>query len=253
MKKLFLAFGFCCLLALAGCLETTQEITINEDGSGTLNNTSDMSAAIKMAKQFAGEKTAEMDKMATDTTILLESVIDSIPNLTPEEKTIVRKGSLNMNINMNDEKFLVKLNFPFKKLTEINLLNKLSGRVMEESMKNKMGEQKMEGMEGMDRAPKPTSVDDYFDVEYANGLIVKKLNKEKYAKVSDDEFLKEMQKMGEMGAGMTSNFIVNLPRPAKKVTAKNAKLSDDKKKITIKSSIDDFFDDPSKIEFRIEY
>jgi hypothetical protein len=65
-----------------------------------------------------------------------------------------------------------------------------------------------------------------------------------------------MQAMKEMaGQGMPINttLIFNLPRPAKKAEGKNVKLSADKKKVTITSSIDDFFDDVTKLEFKIEY
>lgn len=253
MKKVFLSIGIFCMVALAGCFETIQELTIKEDGSGSIHNTTDMSAGIGMIKQFGGDKASEMDKLSTDTTILLESVIDSIPNLTPEEKSIVRRGSMGMNINMKDEKFIITLNFPFNKLEEIQMLNRLSARVMEESMKNKMGENKMSDSMNMTDGPRASSVDDYFDINYANGLVSKKLNKEKYSSADNDEYLKGMQKMGETGAPMLSTFIINLPRPAKKVTGKNAEVSADKKKITIKNTIDDFFEEPSKIEFRIEY
>jgi hypothetical protein len=55
--------------------------------------------------------------------------------------------------------------------------------------------------------------------------------------------------------GMTMNFktIINLPRPAKKAEGKGIQLSNDKKKITIEGSLDDFLEDASKFEYEIEY
>lgn len=55
-----------------------------------------------------------------------------------------------------------------------------------------------------------------------------------------------------MGIG-NSTLIINLPKPAKKTEGKNVKLSDDKKKVTITSSAEDFFDDAAGLEFKIEY
>jgi hypothetical protein len=52
---------------------------------------------------------------------------------------------------------------------------------------------------------------------------------------------------------MNTTLIYNLPRPVKKAEGKNLKVSDDKKKVTILTSVEDFFDDVSKLEFRIEY
>ena len=56
-----------------------------------------------------------------------------------------------------------------------------------------------------------------------------------------------------MGLSMKANYVINLPRPAKTVEGKGIKLSEDKKTITISSDLDDFFDDPSKLEYKIEY
>jgi hypothetical protein len=105
----------------------------------------------------------------------------------------------------------------------------------------------------MEDMPSPTSIEDYFTTSFSKGLLIKTLNKEKYAGVQNDEYLKGMKESAGMGMPMTTTYIINLPRPAKKTEGKNVKLSDDKKKVTIETDIDDFFDDPSKLEFRIEY
>jgi hypothetical protein len=56
-----------------------------------------------------------------------------------------------------------------------------------------------------------------------------------------------------MGASVKYNYIINLPTTAKKVEGKSVKLSQDKKKVTLSVSSEDFFDDPSKFEYKIEY
>jgi hypothetical protein len=79
------------------------------------------------------------------------------------------------------------------------------------------------------------------------------LNKEKYAGVETDETMKGLKEISGMGMPMNNTTIINLPRAAKKVEGKNAKLSDDKKKLSIVASTEDFFDDATKLEFRVEY
>ena len=59
--------------------------------------------------------------------------------------------------------------------------------------------------------------------------------------------------MGQMGMPISFKTIINLPKPAKKAEGKGVKLSDDKKKITIEGTLDDFFEDPSQFEYEIEY
>jgi len=65
--------------------------------------------------------------------------------------------------------------------------------------------------------------------------------------------MKSLQQMSGMGSPMTVNYIINLPHRAKKVEGKAVKLSGDKRKVTVSVTSDDFFNDPSKFEYRIEY
>lgn len=106
---------------------------------------------------------------------------------------------------------------------------------------------------GTDQMPEPSSFDDYYSLEFSNGELKRKLRKEKYESVNNDQFLTGLRQAGEMGIPITATYIINLPRPAEKLEGKNAKLSDDKKTVTIKATIDDFFDNPESLEFKIKY
>lgn len=252
MKKLLFSLSFSGVLLLTGCFETTQEITLNEDGTGTLNNTSDMSAMIGLIKQMGGSDATKLGEEAVDTTFSLASQVDSISNLTDEEKELLKKGSVHINMNMKDDKFISTMSFPFSKPDEISALIKLSAKVTQESLKQQLGNNPAFG-DAIQDTSQTSSMDDYFTMSFSNGLLVKTINKEKYAGAADDEYLKGMKETAAMGIPMTATYIINLPRPAKKVEGKNVQISEDKKKITVKTDIDDFFDDPAKMEFRIEY
>lgn len=256
MKKIVYFLLTSCVILLAGCFESTQETTINEDGSGVLVNTTDMSTMVGMIKQFGGDEVKKMEGIVKDTSIALSSMADSIPGLTPAEKELVRNGTLYLNLNMKEEKFITRFNFPFKSVSDVNSLNKISLKLLNETMKRQMGDAPLAGGMGNmqdEDSPKQKLFDEYFDVEYSKGVISKKINKEKYATVEDDESMKTIQQMSGMGAPVTLNYIINLPRPAKKVEGKGIKLSEDKKKVTLNVTSEDFFDDPSKFEYRIEY
>ena len=252
MRKLFLSVLAAGTLLLSGCFESIQEVTINENGTGTYNTTLDMSALISMAKQMGGGKElTENDDKAIDSTIAMGQMADSMQNLSDDEKNLIKSGTLRINMNMKEEKFLTSLNFPFSNVDAIGPLNKLSGRIMAETMKDQMGKGGDEG--GAEAMPETSSLDDYFVTTFSQGLITRTIDKEKYAKAADDEFMKAMKEAGGMGLAMKSTYVINLPRPATKAEGKNIVLSEDKKKVTIKGDIEDFFDDPSKMEFRIEY
>ncbi len=124
MKKLLFPVILLTAIILTGCYESTQEITLNEDGTGTVSNTNDMSALISMAKQMGGaEKMGEAGDQKIDSTFALGKEADSIPGLSLEEKEMARKGTANITLNLKDEKFITKLNFPFSNPSEIGTLN----------------------------------------------------------------------------------------------------------------------------------
>jgi hypothetical protein len=252
MNKFFGLLLVGAVLVLTSC-ETTKEITFNPDGSGTMVTTTDMSGLIALAKMSGQGKELEKDDKAIDTTIALDKLVDSIPELNDEQRTLAKKGKLGLNISLADEKMMTKLHFPFSNASEISKLDELSAKVMEQTMKKQMGgDADSASPIPADALPK-ASMDDYFTMTYSKGLIERKVIAEKYAKVDDDKGMQSLKEMASEGMPMNTTLIFNLPKPAKKVEGKNAKLSEDKKKVTIVSSADDFFDDVAKMEFRIEY
>lgn len=252
MKKLLGLLLIGSAFVMTSC-ETTREISFKEDGSGTMVTTTDMSGLLAIAKMSGQGKDMEGDDKAIDTTINLDKMVDSIPDLSAEEKALAKKGTLGLNLNMAEEKLVTRLHFPFSNAGDISKLDQLSAKVMQQTMKKQMGD----GGENAppipaDEMPKG-SMEEYFTTTYKKGLIEKKHIAEKYADVGNDKGMQAMKEMAGQGMPMNTTLIFNLPRPVKKAEGKNLKLSEDKKKVTILSSVDDFFDDVTKLEFRIEY
>jgi hypothetical protein len=250
MKRFLLPFLAAIAFMFTGCLENTQEITINEDGTGTINTTSDMSGLIPLAKQFGGDKMDDLPQEKIDTIISLANGADSIPDLTEKEKELMKAGTLRMNMDMGNEKMIFGMNFPFQNIQQISEINGLSNKVMMQAIKSQTGGGEAIGGQEM---PQGSSMDDYFTVSFSAGILEKKLNKEKYAGVDGDEFLSGMKQTSAMGLVMKNTYIINLPRPAIKAEGKGLTISEDKKKITVAADINDFFDEPSKLEYHIEY
>jgi hypothetical protein len=256
MTKLLFLFLIGGALFMTGC-ETTREISLNKDGSGTLVTTMDMSGMIGMAK-MAGQGKEEMEKLeeqAIDTTVSLDRIADSLKDISTEEKALVKKGKLALQMDFKEDKFITKLEFPFSDPGQINKLDQISSKVIQDAVKKQMTAAAKDSAEaGIPGAGNMLegSIEDYFVTTYSKGIIEKKLVKEKYDSVGSDESMKALKEMTAMGVG-NSTLIINLPRPAIKAEGKNVKLSDDKKKVTITANAEDFFDDATQLEFRIEY
>jgi hypothetical protein len=253
MKNFLLLLLVAGSLLMTGC-ETTREISLNKDNSGTLTTITDMSSLIGMAKMSG--KSNEMDKLgeSMDTTVSLDKLADSLADITDEEKALVKKGKIGLQMNVPDNKLIIKVEFPFSDPAQINKLDKLSSKLLQRTLTKQLagagGDSALSDIPGGDMPQ--GSIEDYFITTYSKGIIEKKLNKEKYANAENDAGMKSLKEMSEMGMG-NSTLIINLPRPAKKAEGKNVKLSDDKKKVVITNSAEDFFDDATTLEFRIEY
>jgi len=273
MKKISWIAGLLMLVVFSGCFDTVDEFTIAENGSGTFVNSLDMGKILGLLKTMGGDndEMKEIEKLKTDTVVNLKDIKDSLKNLNDAEKKIAATGTLRIQLNANDEKMNFTFTFPFSKTSDIapiqSVLKKAKGDVIENIMGkltgeegNKKGGNKEDGDKGLfdmgdDEKPEEVGVnlDQYYATVYEKGKFSRKLNKEKYASVSDDKTLKSMQEMAQMGMAVNMKTVINLPKPVKKAEGKGVKLSEDKKKITIEGTLDDFFEDGSYFEYNIEY
>lgn len=253
MKKVFFLFG-CIVFMLTGCLETTEEVTINADGTGTLASTNDMSALLGLLKNMGGDNEA-MDKLAgqkMDSTISMASVVDSIPGLSDSEKSLLKTGSMQIRMDAAEEKFLTKMNFTFSNTGQISQLNNLTDKVLGKRMKDLVAQGAGE-MGGDEKIPETSTILSYLDVRFDDGEIKGKANKEKLAGLPNDEFLKGLKELSGMGMTVAHTYVINLPRAASSVEGKSLILSEDKKKATIKIELNTLYESPDDITFKIKY
>lgn len=262
MKRLIGLSAILGLFILSGCFDTVEETTINDDGSGKIVSTIDMGKMISALSAMGGdEKMKEAEKINIDTTVFLKDVKDSVKSLTDAEKKLLEKGTGQIIMNMKEEKFSISFTIPFSNISDIpavhGALKKSNGKIMKNIMskivpEEEKGKNDMD-MEGMGDKEGTPDLSDYFQASYEKNKMTKKINKEKFAKVDEDKSLSSLKEMGQMGMPVNFKTVINLPKPAKKANGKGITLSDDKKKVTIEGTLDDFFEDPSKFEYEIEY
>ena len=268
MKKISWLVCLLMLVGFSGCFDTVDELTIADNGSGTFVNTLDMGKIFGLAKTMGGgtEEMKEFEKLKADTVINLKDLKDSLKNLNDAEKKIAATGTLRVQIDAKEDKMNFIFTFPFSNTSGIapiqNILKKAKTDVIENIMSKLTGEEgkKKNGLldgdeDDTDMQPEEmgASLDQYYATLYEKGKFTRKLNKEKYATVSDDKMLKSLQEMAQMGMSVNMKTIINLPKPAKKAEGKGVKLSEDKKKITMEGTLDDFFEDGSYFEYNIEF
>src|SRR6188474_601846 len=207
MKKISWIAGLIMLVVFSGCFDTVDEFTIAENGSGTFVNSLDMGKILGLLKTMGGgnDEMKEFEKLKTDTVVNLKDIKDSLKNLTDAEKKIAATGKLRVQVDAKEDKLNFTLTFHFSNTSEIgqiqNILKKAKGDVIENTMGkltgeegNKKGGNKEDGDKGLfdmgdDEQPEEmgANFDQYYTAVYEKGKFSRKLNKEKYANVSDDK------------------------------------------------------------------
>ena len=257
LKLLFVAVG--CVF-FASCLEINEEVEIKENGSGEYSTSMDLGQLIDMMQAMGGEEFEKKKDEKIDSVLNLKDVIDTAKNLTPEQKELMRDGKVHVKMNLQDKEFKVKMQYPFNNLERLQKLNTAIseggigfGNIMKETMGNKDQPALDQPSNANSESPELDQLMSIFDYNISNGLIKKTVNPEKLKKLQDNPQMAQMKQGAEMGIEVLYNVTYKLPRPAKKVDNPKARLSDDKKTVTLRSNLMDIFSKPEQFAFTIEY
>jgi hypothetical protein len=265
MKILRYALVLVFLGFLASCYEVNEEITINEDGTGTFVTKMDMGQLIEMMQSFAGEEELSKEGLdrAIDTTIQMVDMIDPAKDATAtqEQKALLEKGTLKMQMNIKDRLFKMDMNIPY---TGYNNLQKLmegkgnSGAGLTDAFKNIFDDKKAPARDTtkiIDEAREPDMQDiaGIYDVTVKNGLISKKTNTEKYKALLARPEMDQVKKLASSGMEIQYTTTIILPRPVKKSDNTIIKLSEDKKTVTMRYNLLELLENPEKFAYTLEY
>jgi hypothetical protein len=248
---LALAFGF------AGCLDINEKIDMKKDGSGTLTMDMDMSQMVELLQTYMGkDELAKKGLTKMDTTIYLKDVIDTASSISADKKALLRPGSVHIKLDMDAKVFTTHMRFPFSSQDNLQKLYAAMGDGSlgtAQLFKNLGGGDDAGG--GGAGAPSPdiNQFNGIYDFSSRDGLMTKKVNADKWKALQNDPQLAQIKQASQMGMEINYTTTIVLPRPVKKIDNATAKLSDDKKTVTMKFNLIDAFDHPEQFGYTIEY
>lgn len=256
MKKTWFSALAIIGMMIVGCYEITEEIVISKKGSGTYVTRMDMSPMIQLMQSMAGEE--ELSKNGLDknldTVIHLRDVMDTIKDISDEERRLMNDGSMKLRVNIKESIFKADIDFPFKNLDDLQMLMSGVGT-------SGMGAAFKKAFAGPDSTQSGAAVQDQgldqinnvFDVTVNKHIIQRKLNQEKYNALMAKPEMEQAKMMIGNGFEILYTTIIRLPNPVKKFDSPFIKLSDDKKTVTIKYDMMKIFESPEKFSYSIEY
>ena len=249
-----LSFAF----LLVGCLDIDEKVDIKKDGSGQLAIDMDLSQMVEMMQTYMGKDELAkkgMDKM--DTTILLKDIVDTVKSLSPEKKALLRTGTVHIKMDLDQKVFRTHMQFPFTSQSQLQSLYKTmsDGSLGSTNLLNGLASAGGGGKDGPAGGPSPdiNQFNGIYDFTCKDGVMIKKLNEEKWKAFKNDPQMSQMQQASQMGVEILYTTTITFPRPIKKVDNTLAKLSDDKKTVVIKYNLIDVFEKPDQFGYNIEY
>lgn len=253
MKMLKIILPIALAIFFTGCLDIDEKIDIKKDGSGQITEDMDMSQMVDIMQSYMGkEEMAKKGLQNMDTTINLKDIVDTSTALSAEKKALLRPGSVHIKLDMESKIFKTRMLFPF---TSQENLQKLY-TVMNDG--SSLGNAKLFGNLGGNESgggggPDLNQFTGIYTFTCKDGVMSKRVNKEKWKALADNPQMAQMKQASQMGMEINYTTSILLPRAVKKIDNPQGKLSDDKKTVTFKYNLIDALDHPEQFEYTIEY
>jgi len=194
-----------------------------------------------------------MEKM--DTTIYMKDLVDTISGLSAEKKALLRPGSIHIKLDVDAKVFTTHMSFPFNSQADLQkLINTINdGSSLGATRLFKGLAPGGDDASGGGNSPDINQFNGIYDFTSKDGLMTKQLNADKFKALQDNPQMAQIKQATQMGIEISYTTNITLPRPVKKVDNALAKLSEDKKTVTIKYNLMEVFDHPEKFNYTIEY
>jgi hypothetical protein len=262
MKKLKMMLTAMLTILLVGCYEVNEEIVINENGSGTYVTKMDMSQLLEMIQTMGGEEELSKEGLdrAIDTTIMMNSLMDSAKEVTADQKELLKNGKLHLKMDVKEKMMKMDVNLPFSNYGNLQkLLSGMgnSGTGIGQAFKAMFDKgENAEDASDMPAQPKSNQMDQLnsvFDVVAKNGVLSRKVNKARFDSLMANPEMEQMKQLSSSGMEILYSTTIKLPRPVKKSDNEMMKLSDDKKTVVMKYNLLDLLETPEKFSYTLEY
>ncbi|HEX3080064.1 MAG TPA: hypothetical protein VHQ04_06360, partial [Puia sp.] len=124
MKSLKFFFAVAGMFLLAGCFEINENVDVKADGSGVYSVHTDMSQLLQAMQTYLGkdEMDKELPQKEIDTTVMMKTLLDTAKNITPENKALIKDGSVHLKLNITEKVFNSDIVIPFKSQSDLQKL-----------------------------------------------------------------------------------------------------------------------------------
>lgn len=222
----------------------TEEIHVNNNGSGNYTFKMDMSEMMESMKGMS-EKDSLKEPEVLDTIIFFKDILsdnkDSIAKLDADEKELIKAledFTMRMQIDEDKGKMLMSFGLDFDDISDLKNMEEKVAKAQSLSDKKKEKES----------MPSKSNTEYSFDGKTFKRIVtLKNLTKEK-----SDEFDKMLSQSGSFLEGSKYKLIYHFESEIQSVSIKSAKISADKKTLTIEMPMDTVMKNPKLLNFDVK-
>ena len=254
MKKLYTIALFLLVLCFTSCVDVEESFDFHADGSCNVDYNFDMSSAVSVLSNLMPDSLRQSPQfnMAKDTTMNFYSMMPDSSRLKLDSAQVaMTKGSdlvVDMNLRESRMKVSVRhsadnsaaLSYYLKNVAEMTSEKRLGALARSsKTLRDVKGRQLLIGQ-------------DYFNYDIAPHKFYRSVDKEKFRKyiIANQPVLK-MSKA--MLIDMPYRVVMRFPSPVKRVDNPKAVISTDKLEVTIETNIEEAFNKPEVMDFKIDY
>jgi len=259
MTKIRLILLTAVTLLFSSCLEIKETYTLLEDGAYKMEYSVDVGKAIGLFQSLSDEATADLATFKSADTLINYSNIfsDSVKkNIDARTLSVFANTNLKLKMDVANGVFLAKINNEGKSINDLlfllenmdDLVENGNKKVMNSFTPKKPNEEEYPG-----ESPALSNKD--FEYIVTPTSFERRLTEtaiERY-KGRNMEALANILSDPEMDFNITSTVVINLPRPAKSISNKNAILSADKKQFSLTANVIKASGNPELLNFKIVY
>jgi len=236
------------LLLFTSC-QITEEITFQEDGSGTYNLKIDMGQMLAMTKEMNKNKDSlqpEKKPEKKDTIMKFSDIFkknkDSIKRLTKEERELLaalKDAYIQINMDEAKSQMLMQYVVPFKKTEDLNNINEKLQKL------NSLNKKKQKGANDFEKLFNNEKVSYVFNKRTFRRIVTPETNKKKDS-VQDQGFKKMLD-------AFQFRMVYHFPYKIKSVSYKDALIKADGKTLIIEVPMDKLAENPKLLDFEVKF
>ncbi|MVN20770.1 hypothetical protein [Mucilaginibacter arboris] len=254
MKKLYFLVLMLLLSVISSCVNVEERYTFLKDGACKIDYRFNMGKAISVLSNLLPDSVKQTPSylVAKDTAInFLSDLSDSTRRkLSSEQVNLARATMLHLKINLKNNLMLATLQYEAKSPKEVKYF---LTHISKLAQKQQLG-QLLNSPQMVSPATSRGMVisQDYFNYDISSKRFFRKVDTVKFRK-----YFKQNEAMFNMAKAalidMPYSVVMHFPRPVKKTGNIRAKLSADKKQLTLSTNLEEISKSPQIMNLKVEY